>query len=511
MLTEQFLNSCFSLVLNKNISPNGMEGIVRDIGEIILFYKKKEKGDIPILLKNKVDCLEEICALRQDGRYPDNILDSIVGYSNRFKELESFLENKIIEKISVAVTDDNVKQVKIRKKIMVIFSNYDSIYDFLETIKDGSFSSSDEVTENFELVVKELYSNLMKIKREESIKDSSSLDLASDNYESVLSLIKSKYYEELTSTGYEELDVILGGGLQKGRLYIWGGSVGTGKSSFLTNIIVQGAEYYERLLREGKTKLKEQKQVYLYITLENLIDESLMRIYQSMFERNCEDVINLVISDSKSDIRDNIVKRLSQINTTVIMKYFPKFSITPTDISMIIDDVASVYGKENIKVVIIDYLDLLEVDRVKHKTNDMYRLELSKITSSLKDLAVEHNLPVVTVTQLGREVYSKTFDPKTLNLGLISEAIKKVEHADVVALMVKDNADTSKVYMYIGKNRGGRSNLHMVAKVDTEKFKFVELYEDRNIDKTANMVFDSRDEKTNCKKKKGFDCNINSF
>ena len=813
MLTEQFLNSCFLLVLNKNIAPNGMNGVYRDIGEILSFYKKKEKGEIPIVLKNKVDCLEQICELRINGRTSENIIDSLISYSNKFKDLESFMTVKCNQIISPELVDDNIKQINVRKKIMIIFSDYDTISAFLDSIKDGTFNSTDEVTDEFEGFVKDLYSNLMKIKREESVKGSSSLDLLEDSYDSVMTLIKSKYYEELVTSGFPELDTILRGGFQKGRLYILGGGSGcvdkdteffngthwkkisewdendlvlqynkdgsanlvkpkryiktnceefnsaesnemsmmfcdfhnhiyvnkthpeellkintkdfleahnrtphgfggqilttfkyegigidlsddeiklmmivilngeikkdsdtirirtrkeskqerlvqllnncsiqynrkygrngysdfyfnapknhkefepnywfncnsrqlkiitdeciqrlndwtkvvfstsnkeladfiqfafvsigkrtnmfngksslyklsicgnntvsfrdrnrikktidrvkskdgkkycfevesgmlvlrrnnkifctgnSGKSTFLINLINKGIDYFGSLCLQDETRKKDPKKVFIYITLENLIDESLMRMYQSMFDRSYDDLINLVVSDSNTEIKQNIFSKLDAANMTVIMKYFPKFSITPTDINMIIDDVASIYGKENIKAVLVDYLDLLEMDRIKHKSNDLYRLELSKITASLKDIAVEHNVPLITLTQLGRDVYGKSFDPKSLNLGLISEAIKKVEHADFVALMVRDAADDSKVYMYVGKNRGGKSNVHMIADVEFEKFKFLSLHIDKNNEKAATSV-----DKSKPKNSKSADfCEINAF
>ena len=812
-----------------------MSVVYRDIQEILGFYKKKEKGEIPIILKNKVDCLVEICDLRILGRAPENIIDSLVGYSNKFKDLESFMTAKYEQVTTQYMISDNIKQVNVRKKIMIIFADYDSMSTFLDSVKEGTFNSTDEVTDEFEGIVKDLYSNLMKIKRAESVKGSSSLDLSEDSYDSVISLIKSKYHEELVTSGFPELDTVLRGGFQKGRLYIMGGGSGcvdkdteffngtrwkkisewnendlvlqynedgsatlvkpkryikteceefnsvetkygismmfcdyhnhvyvsdknhdkllkintkdllqkhdnaqrgfsgrflttfnyggpgidlseneirlmvavisdgyfrsngtnlvrvsikkerkkerliqllnncsiqyrrrekacgssefyfyaplrhkefksdywfncnrsqleivadecllwdgdcknmffttskesadfmqfvfsaigkrstiyiddrcgdeyttsnktyirksiayavnicgnntvgirgntkktidrvksqdgkkycfevesgmlvlrrnnnifctgnSGKSTFLINILNRCIEEYGNKFKDkvekDKSAMNDPKKVFIYITLENLIDESLMRMYQSMFDRSYDDLINLVISDSNTEIKQNISSKLDAANTTIIMKYFPKFSITPTDINMIIDDVASIYGKENIQAVLVDYLDLLEMDRIKYKSNDMYRLELSKITSALKDIAVEHNLPLITLTQLGRDVYGKSFDPKSLNLGLISEAIKKVEHADFVSLMVRDASDESKIYLYVGKNRGGKSNVHMVVDVELEKFKFLSMRVDKNNEKHATSDDNTYTAKSKNKKSSDFS-ELNAF
>ncbi len=75
------------------------------------------------------------------------------------------------------------------------------------------------------------------------------------------------------------------------------------------------------------------------------------------------------------------------------MKYFPKFSISPADISMVIDDAISQNDLDGVRAVIVDYLDLLQLDSSLGKNYDLYRLELSHITSNLKDIAVSYNVP----------------------------------------------------------------------------------------------------------------------
>jgi hypothetical protein len=185
-------------------------------------------------------------------------------------------------------------------------------------------------------------------------------------------------------------------------------------------------------------------------------------------------------NDPATHLKNAITSKIKDSNTTVVLKYFPKFTISPTDVTMVIDEVASIYGSRNIKAVFLDYLDLLKLDYGKSKVYDAYRLELSHITSNLKDIAVMYRLPVITATQLGREVYSRILDPKNLNLGMISESIKKVEHADFISLMVKDVNDPTLVHMKIGKNRDGVSDLYLKCNVNFEMFKFCNIREDKN-------------------------------
>jgi len=60
MITELFLNSCFILALNKNTLVKKNKALFRDIHNILSFYEKKEKTNIPITIKNKLECLKTI-------------------------------------------------------------------------------------------------------------------------------------------------------------------------------------------------------------------------------------------------------------------------------------------------------------------------------------------------------------------------------------------------------------------------------------------------------------------
>lgn len=469
MLTEQFLNSCLSLTLNKNSANRVNKTTFRDIMEILKFYKQKEKNDIPIPIRNKLECLEVICDLKIEDRTTDNILDSI-SQGEKYKSLIDLLILKIEEEVTDLVIDDNVEQIRIRKKLMSLFYNYDKISEFLDTVKSGSFKSLDDITSKYENFVKTMYTKLMECNRTMTAETSSSLDLVKDDYKSIIDVIKRKVNEtSLVRTGFDILDKnILRGGFEKGRLYIFAGGSGSGKSTLLTNFIENG-------LLEDNSNGKDG--VYVYITLENSIDETLTRMYQSIFK-----ISNIAFNENIREMDSNYIKgsimqKIGQSKRSVIMKYFPKFSISPTDISMVIDDAISEYGPDGIRGVFIDYLDLLKLDSALGKNYDLYRLELSHITSNLKDIAVSYNVPLITASQLTREVYSKNPDAKSLNLSMMSEAIKKVDHADFVALMSKDQTNENIVYMNVGKNRCGASNKCLEFKVDFSFYKFLSAFE----------------------------------
>ena len=223
MITESFLNSCFSLLLNKNSTVKRSKALYRDILEVLDFSESKESVEIPISVKNKLELLKIISKMLTEEKTIQNIFDSVV-FSEKFKQHKDFLDMMINDKLNSAVFQDTINQVRLRKKIGALFKNYDELDKVLTSIKDGSFDSIDSLVDDYEATIKTLYSNMMESNRSLTIQAASSLDLLNDNYEHVIEMIKLKYDKSNgTSTGFDIFDnvVMNGGGYEPSRLYIW--------------------------------------------------------------------------------------------------------------------------------------------------------------------------------------------------------------------------------------------------------------------------------------------------
>ena len=482
MLTELFLNSCYSLVLNKSTKIKKNKAIYRDIIEILDFFKSREKNEIPITIQNKVECLHEMCELKLADKSDDNIIDSI-SFGQKFKGLMDFIVVKRTEIVSDEVLSDHITQIRMRKKLNGVIGNYKDLSNFLDVIKSGNFDSIDDIIFKYEKIIKEANYNLMECTRNIGLESSSSLDLNKDDFSPVINMIKNKYDKTNTvQTGFTifDQDVFDNGGFEKSRLYIFGGGSGSGKSTLILNCINND------IIKPKKSGIDNNSSVYLYITLENQIDESLLRLYQMMFEK--DQVTTLRDINAGVDIKKAIADRTKASGCSVIFKYFQKYSISCTDIMMHLDDVIDQYGKDAIRGLYVDYLDLLKADI----TNDLYRLELGFITAALKDIAVKYNIPVITVSQLGRSVY-RNQDSKSLNMDMMSESIKKIEHADFIALMSKDQTDETQVHLKVGKNRCGRDNVSVDFNVNFKHYKFLnglKVSNDKKPDLTSDQKFE---------------------
>jgi len=465
MLTEIFLNSCYSVCLNEQAKVKRDKTLFRDILDVLIFYSEKKSIEIPVTIQTKFECLKKICEMKLEDREVDNILDSL-SFSEKYKSLTDFIVLKRTENIKDAITLDHVRQIRLRKKVNSLFTNYDQLSNFVESINGGTFDSIDDLVLDYEQIVKTLYTTMMQENRGIAIEASASLDLAKDDYSSVLDLIMKKYEKKNSiSTGFTIFDVdVLNGGFEPSRIYVFGGASGAGKSTLLNNFIVNSST--NTLFMPSDEPDDSSRRVFIYITLENTIEESLLRTYQPLFSKTTTQVI----SDIRNgiNIKEKLVHEISKTNSTIVMKYFPAMSISTVDIMAVMDEVLAEYGPNSIKGVYIDYLDLLRTDT----KFDLYRLELGQITLSLKTMAVEYNVPVITATQLGRAAY-RVEQSSDLNLDQISESIKKVEHADFVALLSKNPHDDNLIHLKVAKNRSGKSDVAIEFKVDFTRFKFL--------------------------------------
>lgn len=267
MITEYFLNNCFSLIFSKTGKIKKEKPLFRDILEIVNFYEKKESLDIPVTVKNKTECLVKVCEMKLKDKTDENIIDSICA-SDKYSQLSDFLHTKLSEEINELILIESVKQIRTRKRLISMFSNYDKLNSFVDAVKNASFDSMDDAVLDYESVIKELYTNMMEGNRSISIEASSSLDLVKDDYTSVVELIKKKYERKNTTpTGFPIFDteILTSGGFEPSRLYVFGGGSGSGKSTLLDNFLINAATKANLNLERDKHK------VYIYVTWKSVV------------------------------------------------------------------------------------------------------------------------------------------------------------------------------------------------------------------------------------------------
>ncbi|MEM0928562.1 MAG: replicative DNA helicase [Pseudomonadota bacterium] len=227
------------------------------------------------------------------------------------------------------------------------------------------------------------------------------------------------------STGMRDLDQKLGG-LHPSDLLILAGRPSMGKTALATNIAVNAAKaYVPQKTAEGSYTAKEGARVGFF-SLEMSADQLASRILAEFSN----------ISSEKIRRGDISVQDFEQIHDA---------SLQLNDIPLYIDDtggltIAQVAARarrlkrmNGLDLLVIDYLQLLAGSK---KVSEGRVQELTEITTGLKALAKELEVPVVALSQLSRQVEAR--DDKRPQLSDLRESGSIEQDADVVMFVFRE-------------------------------------------------------------------------
>ena len=217
-------------------------------------------------------------------------------------------------------------------------------------------------------------------------------------------------------SGFVDLDNMLGG-LQNSDLIILAGRPSMGKTALATNIAFNAAKYFSQEDDKGSVVMFSLEMSAEQIGLRILAEQS--KIPSDKLrkgELNEKDSLNL--QDTYQEINN--------------LNFF--FDDSPNlTVSELRSKLRRYKNNYNIKLVLIDYLQL-----IKPESNRDNRVnELSEITRNLKQLAKEFDLPVISLSQLSRQVENR--DDKRPLLSDLRESGSIEQDADVVMFIYRES------------------------------------------------------------------------
>ena len=423
MISESFIEKCISAccALDDNRVSKG-------IIEYISFILKSELKELKELGKSiefreKLDLANYLSSYRLKLKIPFDFEVMVEGM--RIGKYSHLIEN-------LEVRDRDLNEDEINKINQIVTNEYSvlealgarsSIIKRLEKLSAGVYKDTDEFLSDYSKLVNEMYKKKSDRERLKSTNQASFLDLRSSEYDSVMrNLRDGANIIDSVKTGFTFLENTLPSrGLEPKRFYLIGGTSGVGKSVFLANLIGNAVSKPHRVV-------EEELPTYVYFTAENLIDESLERLYCQMTKTSVAKV-RMYYKDPSFDIKDQLKPILDRTNCNVLMYYFKPRSSTVGDLENRIDSLMIPGIK--VKGVYIDYLDLFRTG-MDHADP---RSELTAVAEAFKNMAVTYNTPVVSVTQLNRSGYDPDAQP---SLTQMSESMGKINYADVVLFLQED-------------------------------------------------------------------------
>lgn len=216
-----------------------------------------------------------------------------------------------------------------------------------------------------------------------------------------------KEFPARISTGLLELDKALNGGLAN-ELYIMGAETSTGKSAFLMSIA---------------QKIAESGIDVLYFALEMGTDEFVARGISSIsFQQNRIDQKNRKIkaSDVLYWTFDNTLNAFSKMRYNMYSNYAEEYfnrygehlhivesglsGLTVKDIGNMAATFKQMHGNKTI-AVFVDYLQIIKADPSDRTQTDR-KSKTDTVVTTLKTLASQIGMPVVTISSVSRSNYN---------------------------------------------------------------------------------------------------------
>lgn len=364
----------------------------------------------------------------------DNIKGNIIENSINDKSIMTAPEAKsIFDLISEALQFGYIASMK------------DEYIDLLEDIdmnKPGAFK---EIVERLFLVSK----SLIDIQHNTNLV-ANKITFNTSDIESVREALKQtreslQSANNLLKIGIRRLNTLLSPAYMNGRLYIYAGAVGSGKSIILQKTAIDIRKYNPNF----QPKTPGMKPCVLYITMENFFTEVIERLWNMEFDESItnyteEESMNMICDvlgitqvlkedvkvkdvDTDQSLEAQLIKEpKDQSNIEIVMKYFSYREISTDDLFTMIQDLRD----ENMEVcaLVLDYIKRIAP---ANPTPDNEKLELNHISNELKALAVIEDIPVISAHQLNRAAVS------------VMDGAARQGKADVLKLVGREHIGTA--------------------------------------------------------------------
>jgi replicative DNA helicase len=227
------------------------------------------------------------------------------------------------------------------------------------------------------------------------------------------------------ATGLRDLDTKMGG-LQPSDLIIVAGRPGMGKTALATNIAYNVAKAHRAEVQADGTMKSVNGGVVGFFSCEMSAEQLATRILAE-----------------QTGIASSTIRRggISEVDFEKIRDYSIELQSLPLfvdetgglSISQLTARARRLKRQKGLDLIVVDYIQLLQGSS---KRSDNRVQEVTEITTSLKALAKELNVPIIALSQLSRQVESR--DDKRPQLSDLRESGSIEQDADVVMFVFRE-------------------------------------------------------------------------
>ena len=328
-----------------------------------------------------------------------------------------------------------------------IYSNGDNLVDLLTQFKTADFYNKQDLIPKIGEMI-QLFQNKFREMNFISNATDMTFSLEDGDFENCI----KETYNMVTNpsrrlqSGMQGLNEMIGGGFESGRVYMFLGTSGIGKSKLLLNIMYQIKKYNHMYRPKDPAK----KPCVVMLTMENTVVETIQRLYDLSVENNygmanysVEEVISQLRNEGQLKITDS-----SPID--LIITYKPNKSVDTSYLYTLCDNLED-QGKEVICIIQDHVKRIRSIDR-----NSDVRLELGDIVNEMKSFAAIKDIPVITCSHLNRDA-SRTLEDldrkknqdtgKALGKSNIGESMLMIDNLDFGIIITLDYDKDERLYM----------------------------------------------------------------
>lgn len=351
--------------------------------------------------KYNPDILDRLKLLKvvSKGISEDRITDESVlkmFIRENLEDAEDILGKVNFEKNQLSQSDCEImhKAVNERLQYLYIYQVKDDIVHSLNDFDNVGFTSYYDIINEIKIKLSNLLTKLQNVSAPDEL--IRSFNFSGEEYLELLTKIvtKAKKPSTILQSGIRQLNALLSPGFQSGELYLFLGGTGRFKSGTLWNLADQLRQFnpHVKPVEDGMRK------VILFITLENTIYETIIRLFD-MYNPTQKEIKELSVEEVAEILRENgKFVFSSEDGIDIEMRYYSDLEINCSDIRVLIHDLRN-QGKKVI-ALILDYI--LKLDSIKEHYGDE-KTRLSYAGRELRSVAQEFDIPVITAMQINRE------------------------------------------------------------------------------------------------------------
>lgn len=283
--------------------------------------------------------------------------------------------------------------------------------------------------------------------------------------------------EEKLPFDLDYFNKITGGGLSRKTLSLILAAPNVGKSlamcSFTSSFLAQGKNV-------------------LYITLEMAEEKIAQRIDANLLNTNVSEIKKL----SREKFGNKVTRLAQKTQGKLIIKEYPPVSAHVGHFKALLNELAL---KKNFHpdVIFIDYMNICASQRFSKSSTVNSYTYVKSISEELRALAVEHNVPVFSATQMTRGGATST-DPDMTDT---SESFGTVATVDLIIAMIKTEEleQLGQVMFKQVKNRDNDVSMYrrFVVGIDKSKMRLYDVEQNAQLealDESAEDQYNNKDE-----------------